>query len=402
KAVFSESDSTVEQMLSLAKQQSGDMLSAATRDSNLKVSEADRNAEDMMNEAKTKSAEMLSGAKHECERMTSLATNLKVKLVDLITTVEKNYNIVQSQSTQLRESLEKQVRASEEMLQAQKTALAVLPAFEENDVFKINMDTYFEPIAKDVDVIKMLSVYGLNREREIAPQQISAAGDIRTLNSEYIAEASAKFDELVGTLGRTNNLDVRTFVDENDKATDFSQVNAPTGENSEEKEPEKETEQVFTSGIDYSTDDFSAIADNLRSAIDDAIMSHEAEMKNAAGEVRESEGGIDFSSFSDDDDFDSFDEISEDAGTENEADLFETISAGIKDKLSEMSFSEESDETENTEAAENSKAPYEEEAAETKEEIDSFKIDFSAFEEGSSRKERKAEGKSRKKGFRRK
>ena len=34
--------------------------------------------------------------------------------------------------------------------------------------------------------------------------------------------------------------------------------------------------------------DFSAIADNLRSAIDDAIMSHTAEMENSAGEVLES------------------------------------------------------------------------------------------------------------------
>ena len=139
--------------------------------------------------------------------------------------------------------------------------------------------------------------------------------------------------------------------------------------------PEAET-AAFTAGIDYSTDDFSAIADNIRDAINDVVSNETADIDSGAG-TDKSGSDIDFDAFAGfDDGFDDFGDISDEGGNEEQAQAATEENAAADEPSEELPVRK----------------------------VDGFNIDFSAFEdpEEPEKKEKPFISKGKRKGKRRK
>ena len=210
------------------------MASLATENAKNKTDCAEKNAQEMIDDAKAKAASMLLSAKTECERMAAIASDLKVRITDLLTTAAQNYNTVRSQAKGLRENLEKQVVASEEMLFAQRAALEVLPAFEDDSIFNVNLDAVIEPVTEGIDAVAVLKAFGLDENRTVAKEEISEAEDYSGMASTQKTQpitVSADFENEINITKEITAVENEAITEKENGFEDFSSIDLPESVN---------------------------------------------------------------------------------------------------------------------------------------------------------------------------
>ena len=171
------------------------------------------------------------------------------------------------------------------------------------------------------------------------------------------SRAAEKIETIFTGKENSSDFNVDRFIADNDRATDFSDKTLSVNEE-EVPAPAEPAEPVFTSGVDYSADDFSAIAENIRTAINDVISDKNADIDKDAFVADETEIELPVVPVKElaDEDFDDF------------ADDFSDFSDASEVKEEVKAEEEVKDET---------AAP----ATEESPLVDSFDFDFAAFED---------------------
>ena len=322
-AALADVDRIVEAKLSEAKEQSRAAVTQAVNDANAKIETAQKNADEILSDAKEKAAAMLYSANTECERMKALSANLKVRIRDMMSQAENNYNTIRERTAVLRANLEKQVNASRDMLTAQQSALNVLPEFESEDGLHFSIDAVEEPVQDGINSEEILDSFGLNSTLDnigITLQDDSSAGDF-DFKSSVLLDLSEGLEDVFG--------DVKTDVG----AMAFSDDTAVKNEGLTDSMPEVSVEDMLSGRSDFSADE----GREVRDFIEDILK--KAEEDTAKNEDVPA-APVEIDGFNQDDD-DDFEAISSPLSEKADNDVIPPVAAEPAEDISPVTQTED-------------------------------------------------------------